>query len=149
MSIVNAETINLLWKLLSREDYISVAGGLSHTSDSDAKNLLEFMLHVIHDHHFLNQDRTVNIGLRATQFMIKVMSEKPVIPTSLIVTGVMMPVKRNYIGRSGHIFRGELQGAAVALKELYMSENDVVSLIGHCYKTTVDVCANRPFVGKY
>ncbi len=79
--------------------------------------------------------------------MIKVISKTPVIPPSLIVTGVKMPVKRNYIGSGefGCVFRGKLQGAAVALKLLYKSEDEVVSHSSpSCYKAVIDICANRP-----
>jgi hypothetical protein len=92
------------------------------------KNLLDFMVHLLCNHRLLNQDPTgVNINQRAREFMIKVISKTlPIIPPSLIVTGVNMPVQRDYIGNG--IFRGELQGGAVALKELYKSDNDIVSL---------------------
>ncbi|KAF8338652.1 kinase-like domain-containing protein [Amanita rubescens] len=116
-SVVNATTINLIWKLLSREDYVSVVGDLSQASD--AKNLLDFMLYLLRDHRLLNQDRTVNIDQRARRFMIKVISKMPVIPPSLIVTGVRMPFKRNFfaIGALARVFKGELRGSTVGLTE--------------------------------
>ncbi|KAF8324806.1 kinase-like domain-containing protein [Amanita rubescens] len=119
-SVVNVTTVDLVWKLLSREDYANVAGDLSQALD--AKNLLDFMLHLLRDHRLLNQDPTgVNIDQRARRFMIKVISKIPVIPQSLIVTGVDIPVKRDYIGmgRFGYVFRGKLQGAVVVLKVLH------------------------------
>ena len=127
MSVVNTTSINLVWKLLSREDYVSVAGDLDQASD--VKNLLDFMLHLLRDHRLPSQDPTVNIDQRARRFMTNVISKIPVIPPSLIVTGVRMPVRRNYIGSGGFgsVFRGKLQGASVALKVLYKSDNDVVS----------------------
>ena len=128
-----------MWKLLSREDYVSVIGDLNQASD--AQNLLDFMLYLLRDHRLLNQDPTgVNINQRARRFMIKVISKIPVIPPSLIVTGVRMSVKHDYIGGGalGMVFRGELQGAAVALKVLHKSHDDVVSrFTGHCCKAVV------------
>lgn len=61
--------------------------------------------------------------------MLKIISRMPVIPRSLIVTGVSMPTERDYIGGGGfgRVFRGELQGTAVALKVLYKPNNNVVS----------------------
>ncbi len=46
-----------------------------------------------------------------------------------------MPEKRDYIGSGGfgRIFKGELQGAAVALKVLYKSDNNVVSPSCYCH----------------
>jgi len=136
-SVVNATTINLIQKLLFREDYVSVAGDL--TQASDAKNLLDFMLHLLRNHHLLNQDPTgVNIDQRARRFMMKVISKIPVVPPSLIVTGVL--VKREVIGGGGYglVFMGKLKGAAVALKVLYKTVDNVVSLTsGRCYKAVV------------
>lgn len=119
-----------MWQLLSRKDYVSVAGDLSQASD--AKNLLDFMLLLLREHHLVNQDPTVNIDQRARRFMTKVISKIPVIPPSLIMTGVRTQVNCKYIisGGFGRVFRGELtpEGAgAVALKVSYKSDNDIVS----------------------
>ncbi len=84
--------------------------------------------------------------------MIKVISKMPVVPPSLIVSGVSVPVMRDYIGGGGLglVFKGELQGAVVALKVLYKSDDNVVShLTSQYYKAVVDVHANRPFVVKH
>lgn len=119
------KTINLLWKLLSEEDYVSIAGDL--TQASDAQNLLDFILHLLHDNRLLKQAPTgVKIDQRARQFMIKVISKIPVIPSSLIVTGVRMPAACDYIGHGGFgsVFKSELQGSAVALK-LLGKPNDI------------------------
>lgn len=46
-AVVNTSTVNLICKLLSGEDYISVAEQLSQ--DSDVENLVDFMLHLLRD----------------------------------------------------------------------------------------------------
>jgi hypothetical protein len=124
---VNASAINLICKLLSSEDYVSVAEQLSQ--DSDVKNLVDFVLHLLRDGLLPDLDETMDIKRRARRLMFKIISRIPVIPSSLIVTGVNMPEKRDYIGGGGfgRVFRGERQGAVVALKVLYKSDNNVVS----------------------
>jgi len=111
------------------------------------------MLHLLRDHRLLNQDPTgINIDQRARRFMVKVISNIPVIPPSLIVTGVDMPVERHYIGAGGfgRVFRGELRGAPIVLKVLYKTGNNIVShSTGRCYKAIVDIYANRPSVVKH
>ena len=105
---MNTSTINLICKLLSSEDYVSVAEQLSQ--DSDVKNLLDFMFHLLRDDLLPNLDETVDIKRRARRLMFKITSRIPVIPSSLIVTGVNLPEKRDYIGSGGfgHVFKGEL-----------------------------------------
>ena len=52
----------------------------------------------------------------------------PVIPRSLIITGLTMPSDHGFIGGggSGLVFKGELEGKAVALKVLHKTRNNVV-----------------------
>jgi hypothetical protein len=99
------------------------------TDVSDAKNLLDFMLHLALHDRLTNLSGTVDIKRRARQFMLKVITKSPVIPESLIVSGIRMPAEHDYIGRGGfgHVVKGELRGNAVALKVLYKADNDVVS----------------------
>ena len=61
--------------------------------------------------------------------MLKVITKTPVLPESLIVTGIRIPAQHDYIGRGGfgHVFKGELRGDIVALKVLYKADNNVVS----------------------
>ena len=129
-SVLNASTFSLICNLLSSEDYVSVAEQLSQ--DSDAKNLLDFMLHLLRDGSLPYPSSAV-IKRRARRLMFKIISRIPVIPSSLIVTGVSIPGKRDRIGTGGfgHIFKAELQGAVVALKLLHKTDNNVVSPL--CY----------------
>ena len=129
-SVVNASAINLIYNLLSNEDYFSVAEQLSQ--DSDAKNLLDFMLRLLRDGLPPNMD---GIKWRARRLMFKIISRIPVIPPSLIVTGVSMPERRDSIGSGGfgRVFKAELQGAVVALKLLHKTDNNVVSPSCYCH----------------
>ena len=60
--------------------------------------------------------------------MFKIISTNSVIPRSLILTGIEVPVKRDYIGRGGFggVFKGKLQGKIVALKVLHRTSDNVV-----------------------
>lgn len=114
-------------KLLSRADYISFAAQL--TDASDAKNLLDFIILLLHDNSRLtNLNGIVDIKQRARRFMLKVITKMPVIPESLIMTGIRT-AEHDHIGRGGfgHVFKGTLQGESVALKVLYKPDNNVVS----------------------
>ncbi len=111
-------------KLLHREDYVNAAEGLSRAAD--AKNILDFMLHLLRDHRLPNRDPTLNIDQRARRFMMKVISKIPVIPPSLIVTGVTMTASL-VGGGFGSVFKGEFQGSAVVLKALHRSDTSIVS----------------------
>jgi hypothetical protein len=75
--------------------------------------------------------------------MFKLNSKMPVIPPSLIVTGVSIPAELDYIGSGGfgRVFTGKLRGAAVALKVLYKSDNVVVGCSRRrCYESILDLC---------
>ena len=98
---------------------------------SDASKLLEFILDMLCNHCVSSQESaTVDITRRARRFMLKVISKIPIVPPSLVVTGVTIPVDRDYIGGGGfgHVFKGKRRGKAVALKVLYKSDNQVVCL---------------------
>ena len=139
-SIVNASIIDLVCRILSREDYLSVAEQLSQPPD--VQNLLDFLLHLLRDRRLSNSDPTIDNNERARRLMFKLNSKMPVIPPSLIVTGVSMATEREYIGSGGfgRVLIGELQGAAVALKVLYKSDNDVVGRSRRrCYESIPDV----------
>ena len=146
---MNASTINLICKLLSSEDYVSIAGQLNQ--DSDVKNLLDFMLHLLRDNLLPDLDESMGLKRRARRLMLKIISRIPVIPSCLIVTGVCMSEKRDYIGSGGfgRVFKGELQGAVVALKVLYKSDSNVVSPACCYYKIVVDYGFNRLSVERH
>ena len=123
-SLVNDTTFDLLRRLFSRDDYHSFAAQIA--DDSDAENMLDFILEVLRDldgyWYFLDIDR------RARRFMLKVIKKTPVLPESLNVTGIRIPAQ-HYIGRGGfgQVFKGELRGEVVALKLLYKTDNNFVS----------------------
>jgi hypothetical protein len=101
-------------------------GRLKHVED--AKNLLDFMLHLLRNRGLSSPDATMDINQRARRLMFKIISKMPIMPSSLFVTGVSIPANREYIGGGGfgQILKGELKGDAVALKVLYKADNDVV-----------------------
>lgn len=109
------------------KDYVQIAEQLSDTSD--VNNMLDFILCLVCNGHLSNPNATSSdANWRARRLMIKVITKTPVIPTSLIVTGVTMPAEREYIGSGGygHVYKGELGGTTVALKVLYKANNSVV-----------------------
>ena len=117
------------------------------TQASDVKNLIDFMLHLLHERRLQN----AIIEQRARQFMFKLISKIPVIPLSLVVTGVSNPASmREYIGAGafGLVFKGELRGSAVALKVLYPGSGnpDVVSSFIAVIASLLDLISCRPFV---
>ena len=114
-------------KLVSGEDYLSSAARLDHTSDS--QYLLDFILHMLRYRLLLNQDESVDFNRRAWRFMFKIITKTPVIPWSLLVTGVNKLAEQDYIGggRFGRVYKSKLKGEAVALKVLYKSGNNSAS----------------------
>ena len=121
-----------MYKLFSREDYISFATQI--TDASDAKNLLDFIIHLLHDdNHVINLNGFVDVNQRARRFMLKVITKTPVIPESLIMTGIRT-AEHDHIARGGfgHVFKGTLRGESVALKVLYKPDSNVVSYSYQC-----------------
>jgi len=113
-------------EILSGEDHVNLAARLDCLSD--AENLLDLLLHLLRNCLLPNQDdRSVDFNRRARRFMFKIVSETPVMPGSLIVTGVS--AERDYIGGGGYgrVYKSDLHGAVVALKVLYRSDNNTVS----------------------
>lgn len=115
-------------EILSRDDYIDLVTLIN--KDSRAKRILDLLLEMICNHSLSHQDSTVDISWRARRFMLKVISKTPVIPPSLILTGVTIPAERNSIGSGffGNVFKAKLRGTVVALKVLHESDDQVVRL---------------------
>ena len=106
----------------------------------------DFLLQLLHNRLLQNQDDSVDLNRRARRFMFKIVSETPVMPCSLIVTGVSVPAERDYIGSGGYgrVYKGNLHGAVVALKVLYKSDSNTVSP-SHCFYSIIsDFCFSRP-----
>ena len=74
--------------------------------------------------------------------MFKIMTQMPVMPKSLLVTGVSMKAHREYIGGGGFglVFKGKLKGAPVSLKVLYRTHNNIVS----CPSILLSIYKSRP-----
>jgi hypothetical protein len=112
--------------------------------------LLDFILHLIRDRHLTNLDSTTDFNRLARRLMFKIIPTNSVIPRSLILTGIKVPAKRDYIGRGGYggVFKGTLEGKIVALKVLHRNGNNVVSPpLVQCH--IVDACSNRHSVEKH
>ena len=126
MSALGTTIIALICEILRREDYVCLATQID--DPLDASHLLDFILDMLHNHRISSS--ATDITRRARRFMLKIISKMPIIPPSLIVTGVSIPVDRDYIGCGGfgRIFKGDLQGEVVALKVLFKSDNQVVCL---------------------
>ena len=118
-----------MYQLLSRDpiDYVNIAERVN--DDSDVEILLDFILLLLREHHLPKTADARDINLRARRLMLKVTTRRPVIPWSLIVTGASIQSENNFIGHGGfgHVVKGELKGAPVALKVLYRTHNNIVS----------------------
>ena len=122
------------------KDYVKIAEQLNDASD--VNNMLDFILCLVVNDHLSNTNATLSdANWRARRLMFKVITKTPVVPTSLIVTGVSMPAEQHYVGGGGfgHVYKGELVGIAVALKVLYKSNNSVVSPSCRCYDVIIDL----------
>ncbi|KAF8332884.1 kinase-like domain-containing protein [Amanita rubescens] len=116
-TLVSGLQVDLMMKVLSRADYVNLATRLDDASD--ARNLLDLILHILRNRGFSIQGfSALDVSRRARRFMFKLLSKTPVIPPSLVVTGVRIPFERNYIGSGGFglVLKGELRGKVVALK---------------------------------
>ncbi|KAF8330113.1 kinase-like domain-containing protein [Amanita rubescens] len=100
------------------KDYVNTA--LQLTGEPDTELLLDFMLYLLCGGH-LPCSEAPDAHRRARRLMLKMVTKTPVTPSSLFVKGIDAKVDYDYIGRGGFgfVFKGELRGAAVALKQLY------------------------------
>ena len=66
---------------------------------------------------------------RARRLMLKMITKTPVTPSSLFVKGINAKIDHNCIGRGGFgvVFKGQLKGAAVALKLLHKTRHNDAS----------------------
>jgi hypothetical protein len=132
-------------KLLSEEDYLS---GAARLDTSDSQNLLDFILHMLRYRLLQNRNESVDFNRRAWRFMFKIITKIPVIPWSLLVTGVNKPAEQDYIGggRFGRVYKSKIKGEAVALKALYKSGNNSVSPSYPSYNAKFYFGSSRIFV---
>ena len=124
------------WKLEHIYDTVTVL-----SDPSDTKNLLDFIFQSL-------QLGGINseIKQQTRQFMLKVGTEKHIIPESLIVTGIWMPVKGDLI--YSDVYKGEVLagGEAVALKRIFSDfDNDVVSCRYINVSNFINFSSNRLF----
>ncbi len=123
-SVVNATSIDLLYRLLSREDYLTGAEEINH--GPDAKNILDFMLYVLHNRYLSDPDGIEDTNRRARRLMTKVIANARVMPRSLFLTGVTVSIDRENAD-NGPVFKGELRGAPISLRVVHKTRDDIVS----------------------
>ena len=100
------------------KNYVNTA--LQLTGEPDTELLLDFMLYLLCGGH-LPCSEAPDAHRRARRLMLKMVTRTPVTPSSLFIKGIDAKVDYDYISRGGFgfVFKGELRGAAVALKLLY------------------------------
>ena len=115
-------TIDLARSLLTTNNYVNAA--LQLTGVSDTGLFLDFMLYLLCGGH-LSCSQVPDANRRARRLMLKMITKTPVTPSSLFVKGIAAKVDYDYVGRGGFgfVFKGELKGAAVALKLLYKTRH--------------------------
>ena len=112
---------------------------------------MDFILHLLRNRLLSSPDASIDFNQRARRVSLQIISTSPVIPRSLIVTDLKVPIKRDHIGSGGFggVFKGELRGAIVALKVLYRSDNNVVSLHAVLLNYIAHFCSNRHSVERH
>ena len=115
-------TIDLARSLLRTKNYVDAA--LQLTGASDTELLLDFMLYLL-CRGYLSCSEVPDANRRARRLMLKMITKTPVPPSSLFVKGIDAKVDYDCIGRGGFgfVFKGEIGGAAVALKLLYKTRH--------------------------
>ena len=77
------------------KDYVKIAEQLNDASD--VNNMLNFILYLVVNGHLSNKNTTLSdANWRARRLMVKVITKTPVVPTSLMVTGVSMPPSKRH-----------------------------------------------------
>ena len=124
-SVVNTTSIDMFRNLLAREDYVDAAEKPHHPSD--IMNMLDFILFVLCNRYLSSSDPDVDTNRRARQLMSKIISKSCLVPRSLFLMGLPLPSDGDLIsGGFGHVYKGEHEGKAVALKALNKNRNYVV-----------------------
>lgn len=72
-SNVNKMTINLMTEILSREDHVTLVAQVEQASN--AKNLLDFIPHMLHHYSGSSSHASFTMNTRAKQFMLGVIEE--------------------------------------------------------------------------
>ena len=83
--------------------------------------------------------------------MLKMIIKTPVTPSSLFVKGISAKVDYDYVGRGGFgfVFKGDLGGAAVALKLLYKTRHNDANRFAYLKSIPIaDCCFDRISVEK-
>ena len=108
------------------KNYVNTA--LQLTGESDTELFLDFMLYLLCGGH-LSCSEVPDANRRARRLMLKMITKTPVTPSSLFVKGIDAKVDYDYVGRGGFgfVFKGELNGAGVALKLLYKTRHNDAS----------------------
>lgn len=108
--------------MLSRDDYDDAAEAV--TNASDAKILLDFMLYMIRNHSSPDPEESLKTKRRARKLMSEIVKKVPVIPNSLVLAGITLPVQRT---TAGSVVKAGLHGSPVTVKVLSRTrDNDIV-----------------------
>jgi hypothetical protein len=99
---------------------------------------MDFMLFLLRNDDWSNVHGPLDDNRRARQFMLNIIAKTRAMPRSLFLMGVRVKTVRDYSsGSFGLVFKGELQGRAVALKVLY--EDKGHGSIVSCFSPSHDV----------
>ena len=144
--MVTTTSIDLLYSLLSRDDYDDAAKAL--TDASDAKILLDFMLYVIRNHSSPDPEESLKTKRRARKLMSEIVKKVPVIPNSLVLAGIALPAE---CSSAGSVVKGGLHGSPVTVKVLTRTRaNDIVQCFQSIFLCRFpELRSIRSFVAKH